>query len=188
MAGWGGRKPAKTRILLGFLAADGQASDYGRRLWSDCGADTCLPRVAHRHLAWLTPLGSASIKQLKTRIPEPFLHRRGPRKMRGKEPLCRRSLSTEMASGGGGRGGREGKTAQNSSSGAFLARVIYINRRGFKMGMPIGSTFEPLLPVPTLPRRRSAGPLASRWGPRATQKHAPRSDFGEFSVPELSTP
>ena len=102
----GGRKPANTCILLAFLAADGQTSDYGRRLWSDCGADTCLPRVAHRHLAWLTPLGSASIKQLKTRIPEPFLHRRRPRKMRGKEPLCRRSLSTEMASGGDGGGGR----------------------------------------------------------------------------------
>ena len=72
--------------------------------------------------------------------------------MRGKEPLCRRSLSTEMASGVGGGGGMEGKTAQNSNSGAFLARVIYINRRGFKMGMPIGNTFEPLLPVPTLPR------------------------------------
>ena len=109
VAGWGGRKPAKTRILAGFLAADGQASDYGGRLWSDCGADTCLPRVAHRHLAWPTPLGSASIKQLKTRIPEPFLHRRGPRKMRGKEPLCRRRLSTEMAS----RGGEGGEGRQN---------------------------------------------------------------------------
>ena len=109
VAGWGGRKPAKTRILAGFLAADGQASDYGGRLWSDCGADTCLPRVAHRHLAWPTPLGSASIKQLKTRILELFLHRRRPRKMRGKEPLCRRSLSTEMASGGGEGGGGRAK-------------------------------------------------------------------------------
>ena len=105
----GARKRAKTRILAGFLVAEGQASDYGGRLCSDCGADSWLPRVAHGHRAWFTPLGPASIKQLKTRIPEPFSHRKGQREMRGKAPLCRRSLSTEMASGGGGKGGEGGQ-------------------------------------------------------------------------------
>ena len=87
--------------------------------------------------------------------------------------------------GEGGRGG--GETAQNSSSDGFLARDIYLNRRGSNMGMPIGDTFKPPLPVPTLPRRRSAAPLGGHWGPRATQKHAPRSSFGVFYVVEPST-
>ena len=46
---WEGRKPAKTRILAGFLAAEGQASDYGGRLWSDCGDATLSLRLAHRY-------------------------------------------------------------------------------------------------------------------------------------------
>ena len=101
-----GAKPAKTRILARFFAAEGQASEYGGRLPSDCAADMRLPQVASWHRAWLTPLASASIKQLKTGIPERFLHRGGPREMRGKEPRCRRSLATEMAPGGGGGDGR----------------------------------------------------------------------------------
>ena len=182
-----GAKPAKTRILARFFAAEGQASEYGGRLPSDCAADMRLPQVASLHRVWLTPLASASIKQLKTRIPERFLHRGGPREMRGKEPRCRRSLATEMASGEG-VGGMEGrKTVQNSSSGALLPRGIYLNRRGPKTGMPIGSTLIPPLPVSTLPRRRSTAPLASRGWPRPEQKHAPRSTFGEFSSPRAST-
>ena len=87
-----------------------------------------------------------------------------------------------------GVGGMEGrKTVQNSSSGALLPRGIYLNRRGPKTGMPIGSTLIPPLPVSTLPRRRSTAPLASRGWPRPEQKHAPRSTFGEFSSPRAST-
>ena len=96
-----------------FFAAEGQASEYSGRLPSDCAADMRLPQVASWHRAWLTPLASASIKQLKIRIPERFLHRGGPREMRGKEPRCRRSLAAEMASGvrvGGWKGAKPSKT------------------------------------------------------------------------------
>ena len=117
--------------------------------------------------AFFTPKKAAEDAWERTSMPPKLVHRDGIRR--------------------GGGGGGEGKTAQNSSSGAVLARVIYINRRGFKMGMPIGNTFEPLLPVPTLPRQSSAAPLAGRWWPRATQKHAPRSTFGVFWAPEAST-
>ena len=75
LRGAGGQKPAKTKTRAAFLAAEG-----GRWITAgDCGAIVGMPRYRSgsptdtaNHFAWLAPLGSASKKQLKTRILEPF--------------------------------------------------------------------------------------------------------------------
>ena len=87
---------------------------------------------------------------------------------------------------GGGGGGEGGEFVQNSSSGDFLPSGIYLNRRGSKMAMPLGSISIPPLLAPTLPRQPSTTPLAGRPWPLAKQKHAPRSNSGAFSGGEAS--
>ena len=132
----------------------------------DCGAIVGMPRYRSgspidtaNHFAWLAPLGSASKKQLKTQILEPFFHRRGPQSVLGKEPPYRRSLATERLP----EGGEGGEILQNSSSGAFLAEGIYLNRRGSKIAMLLGRiSILPFL-APPLPRQRSTTPHAGRW-------------------------
>ena len=80
-----------------------------------------------------------------------------------KEPHSRRSLATERLPERGGGGGEGGEIVQNSSSGAFLAEGIYLNRRGSKMAMLLGGiSIVPFL-APPLPRQRSATPHAGRW-------------------------
>ena len=63
---------------------------------------------------------------------------------------------------------------------------MYLNRRGSKMAMPLGSISIPPLLAPTLPRQPSTTPLAGRPWPLARQKHAPRSNSGAFSGREGS--
>ena len=84
-------------------------------------------------------------------------------------------------------GGRGDEFVQNSNSGAFLPSGIYLNRRGSKMAMPLGSIFIPPLLAPTLPRLSATTPLATRPWQLARQKHAPRSNSGAFSGREGST-
>ena len=157
----------------------------------DCGAIVGMPRYRSgsatdtaNHFAWLAPLGSASKKQLKTRILDDFSTDGAREACLGKNP---HPAEAWPPNGFPRRGeGGEGEIVQNSNSGAFLAEGIYLNRRGSKMAMPLGSIFIPPLLAPTLPRQPSTTPLAGRPWPLARQKHAPRSNSGAFSGREGS--
>ena len=115
-----------------------------------------------------------------------FFTLEGPAECAWERTLNRRSLATERLPEGGVEGGEGGEFLQNSRSGAFLSSGIYLNRRGSKMAMPLGSIFIPPLLAPTLPRLSSTTPLASRPWPLARQKHALRSNSGAFSGREGS--
>ena len=189
VGGWGNVKPAKTRTRAAFLAAEGGAFDFGGRLWRDCRADTLSLQLAHRYRESFCLACAAGVrikKQLKTRVLELSLHRRDPRSVLGKEPLTAEAWPPNGFPKGGWMGGEGGEFVQNSSSGAFLPSGIYLNRRGSKMAMPLGSIFIPPLLARTLPRLSATTPLANRPWPLARQKHAPRSNSGAFSGREGS--
>ena len=183
VSGWGDVKPAKTRTRAAFLAAEGGAWDFGGRLWRDCGADTLPLRLAHRYRESFCLACTAGVRIQKTAQNSnsgAFFTPEVPAKGAWERTPNRRSLATERLPEGGGGGGGGGEFVQNSSSGAFLPSGIYLNRRGSKMAMPLGSIFGPPLLAPTLPRLSSTTPLASGPWPLARQKHAPRLNSGAF--------
>ena len=132
----------------------------------DCGAIVGMPRYRSgsptdtaNHFAWLAPLGSASKKQLKTRFLELFYTEWTREGCLGNNP----HTAEAWPPNGFPRGGEGGETVQNSSSGAFLAEGIYLNRRGSKMAMLLGRISILPFPAPPLPRQRSTTPHAGRW-------------------------
>ena len=162
VSGWGGVKPAKTRTRAAFLATEG-----GRWITAgDCSPIVGMPRYRSgspidtaNHFDWLAPLGSASKNSSKLEFWALFPPT-GPAKHASERTPFPPKLGHRTASRGGGEGG---EIVQNSSSGAFLAEGIYLNRRGSKMAMLLGSiSIVPFL-APPLPRQRSATPHAGRW-------------------------
>ena len=161
----GGVKPAKTRTRAAFLAAEGRELDFGGRLWRDCGADTLPLRLAHRYRESFCLACAAGVrikKQFKIRILDAFSTDGAREACFGKNPHPAEAWPPNGFPRGG-EGGEGGEILQNSSSGAFLAEGIYLNRRGSKMAMLLGCiSIQPFL-APPLPRQRSTTPHAGRW-------------------------
>jgi len=164
--GWGGAKTCQNSNAGSFFGnwrgGVGLRRAIVARLWGChviAPAPPSIPRIILLGLRRWGPHQKTAQNSNSGR----FFHRRGPRSMPRKEPPSRRSLATERLPEGGGGGGEGGETVQNSSSGAFLAEGIYLNRRGSKITMLLGRiSILPFL-APPLPRQRSITPHAGRW-------------------------
>ena len=127
VGGWGGEKPAKTQTRAAFLAAEG-----GHLISADkCGAVVGLtfyhsgsPSDTANHFAWLAPLGSASKKQFKTRIPERFLIPKGSAKAARERTSNRRRWPPYGFPKGVGRGGRGANSSKTRVLAPFCHRAF----------------------------------------------------------------
>ena len=97
----------------------------------DCGAIVGMPRYRSgsptdtaNHFAWLAPLGSASKKHLKTRIPEPFYTEWTREGCLGNNPLTAEAWPPNSFPKGGGMGGRGANSSKTRVLATFCHRAF----------------------------------------------------------------
>ena len=97
----------------------------------DCGAIVGMPRYRSgsptdtaNHFAWLAPLGSASKKQLKTRILDAFSTDGAREACFGKNPIPAEAWPPNGFPKGGGRGGRGANSSKTRVLATFCHRAF----------------------------------------------------------------